>query len=43
MKIITPMKTGMEPVRFVEQGQKAKKKKKEKTGILDTASDGKAW
>ena len=42
-KIITPMKTGMEPVRFVEQGQKAKKKKKEKTGILDTASDGKAW
>ena len=39
VKIITPMKTGMEPVRFMEQGQKAKKKKKEKTGILDTASD----
>lgn len=39
VKIITPMKTGMEPVRFVEQGQKAKKKKKDKTGILDTATD----
>ena len=35
----TELNTGLEPVKFVEAGQKGKKRKKPKLGLLHTAKD----
>ena len=39
VKKICPLKTGLEPVSFIKKGQRTRKDREVKTGLLDTATD----